>query len=230
MSLWASSTEEYTKCYPGVKPENFQKTLNSIKIVANLKAEWQASLPNVILTGPINLYNYKSIDKKITMAHELGCDGVAFTPYKHWKGEFASAALSAEEIDILCKDLVQTKKLLESLSLHHNIDALLLQYRLGEEAWVKMPCYAGWFHTRIRFDGTVMPCCRCYLPLGNLNESSFEEIWNGPEYRAFRVKSMMTKGLVSLSQYCDCSWCSIAKDNFQAHRFFRWIAPLLGRK
>jgi len=28
-------------------------------------------------------------------------------------------------------------------------------------------------------DGRVMPCCYASKPLGNLNEASAEEIWNG---------------------------------------------------
>ena len=227
VSLWANSLEEYRKLYPGINPENLQKTLNGVKTVTSLKAERKTALPTVILTEPLNRYNYKSIDARISLAHDTGCDGVSFNTYIHWQGEFASAALSTEEIATLCRDLTQARRRLESLSLHHNLDDILFKYRLGETAWRDFPCYVGWFFTRVRVDGTIVPCGACSLPLGNLNKSSLEEIWNGPKYRAFRNKTMTTKGLASLSQHCDCDWCCTATDNFKVHRFFKWITPFL---
>ena len=229
VSLWANSTEEYAKCYPGADPENFRRTLDGIKLVSRLKAKRQTPLPTVILTGPLNRYNYKSIAKKIALAHEVGCNGVRFAPFVDWTGEFASAALSAGEIDTVCEDLGQSKRLLKSLSLSHNLDEALLRYRLRKEVWLHVPCYAGWFYAHISFDGTVKPCGSCPTPLGNLNESSFEAVWNGPRYRAFRAKGLTTRGLASLREQCDCGWCCYAKDSCQVHRYFRWIAPLLRR-
>jgi len=228
VSLWANSVEEYEKCYPGVNPGNLQKTLTGVKIVTDLKTKRRTTLPTVLLTEPLNRYNYTSINTRINLAHNIGCDGVAFDAYRHWQGEFSSASLSAEEIDVLCEDLAQAKKLLEPLSLVHNTDDILLQYRLGETAWHELPCYTGWFYTRIRVDGTVMPCGACPVPLGNLYESSFEEIWNGSKYRAFRRNMLTTEG-PALDQYCDCDWCCFTKDGFRVHRLFRWFDLFSGR-
>lgn len=229
VSLWASSEEEYLQCYPNAKPEYFQRTLEGIREITRQKAVGRNGSPKVILTGPINRFNHRTLDRKINLAHELGCDGVAFSPFKHWRGEFSAAALSEQEIETLSGDLVQAKHLCASLSLEHNLDDLLLQYRLGEEAWSKMPCYAAWYQTRIRYDGTVMPCCRCYLPLGNLNEQSFAEIWNSEKYRVFRQKSGMKDGLTSFQNVCECDWCLMAKNNYQVHRFSHWITRIFGR-
>jgi len=229
VSLWATSTEEYAKCYPGTDPENFRKTLDGIRLLTGLKAKHQTPLPTVVLAGPLNRYNYTSIDKRIALADEVGCDGVRFSPFADWTGEFASATVPDEEIETVCEDLANSKRVLESLSLSHNLDEALLRYRLGGEVWLHVPCYAGWFYANISFDGLVKPCGRCPTPLGNLHESSFEDIWNGPKYRAFRAKGLTTGGLASLREQCDCSWCCYAKDNYKVHRYFRWIAPLLRR-
>lgn len=228
VSLWANSPEEYAKLYPGIDPKNMQRTLSGVKIVTDLKAERKMALPDVILTEPLNRYNYKSIDARINLACKTGCDGVAFDTYrtyKHLQGEFLSVTLSAKEIKILCEDLTLAKKALKVLSLNHNVDDILLEYHLGEMAWHKFPCYIGWFFTRVQVDGTIVPCHTCSMSLGNLNESSLEEIWNGPKYQAFRSKALTAKGLMSLSQQCDCNWCCYVKDNFHVHRFFKWVAP-----
>jgi radical SAM protein with 4Fe4S-binding SPASM domain len=59
-------------------------------------------------------------------------------------------------------------------------------------------------YVKVDLDGTVYPCCRCpdELKMGNVNESSLAEIWNGPRYRALRGR--MQSG--DLPECCrDCS-------------------------
>ncbi len=229
VSMWATSSDEYAKCYPGTDPVNFGKALDGIEAVTRLKAERQARRPTVILTGPLNRHNYKSIARRISLAHERGCNGVRFAPFMDMGGEFASDAVPLEETDTMCEELADSKTLIESLSLSHNLDEALLRFGLGREVWRHVPCYACWFYAHISFDGQVRPCGSCPIPMGNLNESSFESIWNGPEYRAFRANGRTSSGLVSLQQQCDCSWCCHYKDSYKVQRIYRWIAPLLGR-
>jgi len=227
VSLWAASPEEYAKCYPGVDPGNFQRTLNGVRLVSSLKAKHGTALPTLILTGPLNRHNWKGITDKIRLAHEIGTDGVTFTPYRHWRGEFSSAALSSAEIDEVRQDLAQSRELLESLGLSHNLDEALLRFRLGEAFWNDLPCYIGWFHSQITVDGTVVPCGSCPIPLGNLNDRSFEDIWNGAEYRAFRARCLTAKGWALEDERCDCSYCCFTTRNARVHRYFRWLAPLV---
>jgi MoaA/NifB/PqqE/SkfB family radical SAM enzyme len=229
VSLWATSADEYAKCYPGTDPDNFRRTLEGIRLVTGLKAKRQMPLPTVILAGPLNRHNYKSIGRRIALAHEVGCDGVRFAPFVDWTGEFTSATVPAGEIETVCEDLSKSKRVLESLCLSHNVEEALFRYKLGSDVWRHVPCYAGWFYAHISFDGQVKSCGSCTTPLGNLNESSFEDIWNGPEYRAFRAKCLTMTGQASLHRECDCSWCCHAKDSHKIQRYIRWIAPLLGR-
>ncbi|HEM61681.1 MAG TPA: radical SAM protein [Chloroflexi bacterium] len=230
VSFWATSEEEYVKCYPGSDPDNFRRSLEGIRLVTRLKSERQASSPTVILAGPLNKYNYRSIDQRIALAHDAGCDGVRFSPFNDHSGEFAAASVPDEDMGALCGDLAASEGVLKSLSLTHNLDQALLRYRLGRNLWQHVPCYAGWFYSHISFDGRVKPCGSCTTPLGNLNENTFEQIWNGPEYRAFRVKGLTTRGVASLRQQCDCDWCCQALDSYAVHRYFRWIAPLVRRR
>ena len=229
VSLWAASTEEYAKCYPGVDPDNFQRTLNGVKLMSNLKAERNTAVPTVVLTGPLNRHNRHGIADKIRLAHEIGADGVTFTPFRHWRGEFSSATLSGGEIDEVCRDLAQSRGLIESLGMSHNLDEAALRFRLGEAFWKDLPCYISWFHSQIAVDGKVLPCGACPIPLGSLQDSSFEDIWNGPQYRAFRARSMETQGWALEEETCDCSYCCFARLNARVHRYFRWLAPLVRR-
>lgn len=228
VSLWANNEQEYERLYPGTPTRTFYRVLEGVKLVTDLKTERNATRPVVILTAPLNRHNYRSIDQRIQLAHGLGCDGVAFDIYRDWD-EFTSAALSAPDIQVLCQDLRKAKVRLESLSLGHNIDQLLLQYRLGQTANRVTPCYVGWFYTRMRIDGTIVPCPPCALSMGNLAEAPFEAIWNGAPYRSFRLKASTRQGLASLSGSCDCKYCCHARDNLRVHRLFNWIRPFSRR-
>jgi MoaA/NifB/PqqE/SkfB family radical SAM enzyme len=226
VSLWASNLEDYKKNHPGVSPKNFQKTMDGVRLVDLLRKKRGSMLPTIILTQPINRYNYRSIHERIALAHSLGCDGLRFSCFNAWQNEFSDANLTVEEMGVVQEDLSAAKEHLKSLGMIHNIDNLLLRYRLGETAFQNIPCYAGWFYTRIKVDGTLLPCSFCYLSLGNLNASSFKEIWNGAKYRSFRNESSTLKGLASLAPYCQCNWCCFVEDNYRVHKGLKWLAPL----
>ena len=47
-------------------------------------------------------------------------------------------------------------------------------------------CYEPWMTFLLSQNGAVTTCCRAREVMGNLREQSFEEIWNGEVYRAYR--------------------------------------------
>ena len=62
-------------------------------------------------------------------------------------------------------------------------------------------CGVPWLDTVIGYNGDVHPCCVSGRILGNVYEKSFEEIWWGPTYRAFRRQLKSTPAPV------DCRSC-----------------------
>ena len=114
------------------------------------------------------------------------------------------------------------------MHLNHNIVRTLLRYQVGMKKGMKykLPCYIGWYHTRIKIDGTVLPCGQCNIPMGNLKINSFREIWNSLSFRTFRRQTMTCEGLASLDQQCDCEFCCYTEDNLHIYRLFKWISPL----
>ena len=47
-------------------------------------------------------------------------------------------------------------------------------------------CNYPWTWMVVASDGRVLPCCFAQGPLGNINEASAEEIWNGAVAQDFR--------------------------------------------
>jgi MoaA/NifB/PqqE/SkfB family radical SAM enzyme len=225
ISLWTASAQQYQQNYPGTNPDNFQKVVDGVKLVARLKAEQKSNCPSVVLHFPINRNNFQDTDAMVDLALETACNGVSFAPMYSANDILDSYLLSPEEERWLRGKLIQAKKRLNSLSLQHNIPETILRYELGETVWQKMPCYIPWFHARIRVDGIVHPCGRCNLVMGDLHKNTFDEIWKGSAYRAFRRKAFENNGLNSMREHCDCSLCCLAADNARVHRFFKWVLP-----
>lgn len=226
VSLWAVNREEYKKCYTGINPDFLEKTFKGIRTIKRMKLKENRAYPRIILTAPLNRNNWTTLEERVRLANDLGCNGVAFDVYQDW-GEFMSDAFSTDEIDLLCSKLSRLKPELKRFSLKHNIDEVLTRYRLGKTAWRQLPCYVGWFHILLRIDGSIVPCCSCTLSMGNLSDNSFTEIWNGPEYRSFRRKMLSTRGTSHFSSDCYCDWCCLGISNFRTYRVFKWIDPLI---
>jgi MoaA/NifB/PqqE/SkfB family radical SAM enzyme len=120
------------------------------------------------------------------------------------------------------------KKKLQEIFPSYSIDPLLRRLEVGEAVWEKMPCYMGWITAELKMDGTVIPCCSCNLPMGNINENSMADIWNSPAYQVFCRQTVTRAGLTAMSRRCDCAYCSYT-DNGRVHRIFKWIAPFCCR-
>jgi MoaA/NifB/PqqE/SkfB family radical SAM enzyme len=225
VSLWASTPEEYERSYPGSSPGNFRRIVDGLQRLAHMKAERKSKFPTVVLHQPINRYNSQNIGEMVDLAHTTGCDTLSFSPLKTWRGQLASFALSPDEEKLLEPALSRMKRRLSSLSIKHNIDHTLLRYRIGEAVWQELPCYIAWLHARIKVDGTVLPCEPCGLPMGRLEENTFQEIWNGPAYRNFRRQALTREGLGRLGEHCDCGFCCHVEDNLRVDRIFRWVSP-----
>jgi len=55
---------------------------------------------------------------------------------------------------------------------------------------VDIPCVIGWNFARVLPNGNVNACLKAHrIPVGNLHESSFKEVWNGEKQFEFRQKT-----------------------------------------
>jgi len=53
---------------------------------------------------------------------------------------------------------------------------------------IHAPCEVPWGVVSITANGDVMACCMPGTVMGNLNEHTLDEIWNGPTFAAFRMR------------------------------------------
>lgn len=93
-------------------------------------------------------------------------------------------------------------------------------------------CAAPWLHTHIWPDSTVHPCClsESQKPLTRLNyENSFEEIWNGKEYKKLRQDLLNGKQRPDICHRCYTQEKHFPRSlrNELTNRYWKELQPLL---
>jgi len=84
------------------------------------------------------------------------------------------------------------------------------RYELKDEKYIirsRLPdrCARLWFNPVITWDGKVLPCCfdkNADHVMGDLNEATFSDIWNGPGYRIFRKSILSGRGRTDICRNC----------------------------
>jgi MoaA/NifB/PqqE/SkfB family radical SAM enzyme len=227
VSLWAGTLQEYTKSYPGINPENLDKIIEMLKLFSRYKREQKSMLPFVALHHPCTSNNYDKLDAIVDIAKTTRCNKITFSPVRLWKDDMQPLTLSPKQEQALCSSLIQTKKKLNAIPLAHNIDEMLLRYKIGMKVEEKLPCYVAWLYARIHIDGKVSGCHNYSLPMGDLTQQRLRDIWNDKPYRAFRRTVLTRKGLSSLGDSCNCDYCGQTMENVRVHRVFKWFSPLV---
>jgi radical SAM protein with 4Fe4S-binding SPASM domain len=62
-----------------------------------------------------------------------------------------------------------------------------------------------WHSCVITWDGNIVPCCfdkDAKYTMGNINEQSFREIWNGERYQEFRSRLFTGRGAIDICRNC----------------------------
>jgi radical SAM protein with 4Fe4S-binding SPASM domain len=66
-------------------------------------------------------------------------------------------------------------------------------------------CARLWFNPVITWDGKVVPCCydkNADHVMGDLNEDTFRDIWNGTRYRLFRKSILSGRHMIAICRNC----------------------------
>lgn len=184
---------------------SFQRTLKGI---GNLVAHGVET--NINLT--VSRLNMKDTDELVHVAEELGVSAIAFSrlvPTGRGK-ELSSAALSREEVADFYKGLRRHRD--KSSVVVTSRDPLATITDLEDDIpGSETPiggCAAGIFGVTIASDGTVMPCRRMDLSIGNIREMSFRELWAGsPVLWSLRRREDYHGGCGSCRYWAVCRGC-----------------------
>ncbi len=153
---------------------SFSRALSGIRA---LVAEGVEANVNVTVSS----LNCGDLDGLVQTAEQLQAGGIAFSRLvPSGKGSaLASKVLGPEELALFYLELRRHQK--KSSVPVVSRDPLFAVMDMAEEAPdMDAPaggCAAGFFGVTIGADGSIMPCRRMELPIGNIKTDSFREVW-----------------------------------------------------
>jgi AdoMet-dependent heme synthase len=184
---------------------SYKRTLQGI---GNLVA--QGVEANINLT--VSRINMGQTGKLVRLAEELGVSAIAFSrlvPTGQGKG-LSSETLTPQEVANFYGELRKHKDNPKVVVTSRDPLAAIAEMD-GEGFQAGMPiggCAAGIFGVTITADGTIMPCRRMDLPIGNIKEVSFRELWAGsPVLWSLRRREDYHGGCESCRHWAVCRGC-----------------------
>lgn len=169
---------------------------------------------NLVITNQ----NYLELGNYLEQAAQLGIQQVRFLPVDDLHTEQRSLRLNPVQIEafnrIIAPQLAEQGQALGLLRSNQQA----YPFGRGAEAiasaaaghyaqgfYQNKACFAPWLHSLIAADGKVYGCCMLKgekISIAQLGPGqSFDQIWNGSEYQAFRTQMQASK--YSICQHCD---------------------------
>ena len=196
ISLWAATPEMYAKTHPNKAANDFLRIKHFLALLNERKNRY----PRVRIYNVISNLNYHELIQMAEFARETRSECVEFTVVDTMPERTDRLLLNSEqakEILTMCRELQQDKRYYtgDGKFLISNFDQFVrrVSSEYSSEAEYDrdylddIPCYVGWLFARIIADGNVNSCLKSHrIPIGNLYEQDFADIWNGSKQRDFR--------------------------------------------
>ncbi len=167
------------------KEGKLENVLEGAKNIVKWKKKLKSSTPHVIFQFLVVKPNEHQIPEIYRLAEEIGIDEVKLKTAQVYDYEHGN-------------DLIPT------------IDKYS-RYRQKEDGTYRVKnellnhCWKLWHACVVSWDGLVLPCCfdkDAEHRLGDLKNASFQEIWHGKEYTAFRKSLLKGRDQIEICTNC----------------------------
>lgn len=221
VSLNAGTPENYPNNHVSETPADYLKVKKNLRFLADCKDAAGSKSPYISLSFAISSKNYFEVDKMIEVAAEVKAQEVMFN-HTTLREPTVDLGLSEPQYQELQGRLPALIERAAELGLESNLKtfhATIPSYLSSEIVGPPVvPCYVGWYFTVVLGNGSVMPCCQCASPLGQVTKDRrFAEVWASSEYEEFRAAA---RGLPEASERlktCECDRCQLRPRNVAIH-------------
>ena len=195
VSIWAATPETYVLTHPNKDEATFYRLKSTLSMLNSLKG---VRGPRIKIYNVISNLNFMEVEQMVDLAEETCSECVEFTVVDTIPGATDSLVLDRSQREAVlqqCRRIQKKNKKVQLGNLEHFMRRLSdagaehAQYDSGFLA--DSPCYVGWVFSRIMSNGDVNFCLKAHrMPVGNLYQHSFQEIWNSHKQREFRRKAL----------------------------------------
>jgi radical SAM protein with 4Fe4S-binding SPASM domain len=189
VSIDGATAATYEAIRPGAK---FDRVLESLRVLTAMRREMGTSSPWLELSMVVQRDNAAEATALITLAHDLGVNGVTLSPMKPPVDQLAELECDPETWRRVTADARARARALHIPLFIRGARPL----RRNHQAKPTHRCMHPWLSSVVMLNGDLMPCCNIHESvhsLGNLAADSFAEAWNGTRYRNFR-RDLLRKG------------------------------------
>ncbi|MEM9545851.1 MAG: radical SAM/SPASM domain-containing protein [Bacteroidota bacterium] len=182
ISVDGTTQEVYENYRKAGKLEN---VLQGARNVVKWKKKLKSSTPHLIFQFLVVKPNEHQIPEIYKLAKEIGIDEVKLKTAQVYDYEHGN-------------ELIPT---IEKYSRYHKKEDGT--YRVKNE--LLNHCWKLWHACVVSWDGLVLPCCfdkDAEHRLGDLKHASFQEIWHGKEYTAFRKSLLQGRDQIEICTNC----------------------------
>lgn len=224
VSLWAGDEKTYAVMHPGASFGTFGRIVGLLRGLGAPLPPGRG--PQLILTHVLCARNAGNIEAMVRLAVELGAGQIWFQPTDVetprlkplllGRAEIAAVVASLENCAARFRPLLRPGQegLLDfSLLLGKLSNSRAHEGVFHSDVIDTMPCYMGWYESRILANGDVVPCCKAdRLPLGSVRERRFRDIWFSPAYDEFRRRALTLSksdpyfAKIRCGKFCDDWW------------------------
>lgn len=197
ISINAATPESYGLI---MKQNKFEKVINNIKKLDDARKQVKESKTFILLSFVAINQNIDELPKFVEIASEINA-GVLVQDLMVMEERHGDLSLmlnpeKARNVFKLAQQKAFEKKVPFSSYITHPVDYFInndfdLTSNINSAVTEVLPqliqpppghCYEPWQRMPIGSDGTVCPCCRSSMIMGNLYDESFLDVWNGDMY------------------------------------------------
>ena len=228
VSLNATTGDIYKKLHLNRSAKTFERIKDSLLYLKNEKRKRGISYPILSISFVITTINYKEIENMVSLTKQLGGKKIKFDNVRIYSPEQEYLKLNRFQLEEVSNKFNQLK---DDNSLKFSFNNFKTSAHCGasniRERILPDNCYAGNVGvTGINPDGNVVLCCGCGIPVGNIYEKTFIDIWQGSLMQRYREEGMqMWKKRKAIFGDC-CHNCNDIGIYNRIHRIFHfWKRP-----
>ena len=183
ISLDGTTQETYEQYRVG---GNINKVFEGTKNIVDAKRNLKSKTPYIVFQYLVVAPNEHQIDEAKTLAKSLGVDEIAFKTAQVYDYENGN-------------NLIPTKEKYSRYIKQKNGT-----YKLKRKAPIDN-CWRMWHSAVVTWDGKVVPCCfdkDAEHEMGNIEEQSFNQIWNNDQYKRFRSTLLNGRENIEMCKNC----------------------------
>ncbi len=198
VSVWSGTADVYSLLHPNKTEETYEQIKRNLMRLNEIKH----MVPFIKVYHVINNLNFHQIKEMVDFALDTKSESVEFTVLDTIPGRTDVLLMNEEQRAWLHREALRVREWIDN---EHPPRLHLFKYdqflrRIGGSHTTtgehdmtiidSMPCTVGWQFARIMADGDVNGCLKAHrIPLGNLHETTFKELWTSDIQREWRDKT-----------------------------------------